>query len=179
MRILAVLVPLILCVLMSFGQSSLPIGEKQLNVGSGKSTGGVPIYVGLDYGLSQDITLGGEFSARRSLGGWKEPQYREDLLGLGANINYHFNRLIGIPGEWDAYIGLNGGYYFNISTSQDYNGFGVGGQLGGRYFIDNNIAIHLEFGPRSNGLAGINLGITYKFLPKRKKKKSSKKSTSS
>ena len=172
MQKITILIPLLIFTLASFGQSALPKGQAQLNAGTGKSTWGVPIYIGLDYGMRKNITLGGEISGRRSLGGWKEKAYREDILGLAANGNYHFNTLIGIPSEWDLYIGGNVGYY-SFFTTQDgnYGRLGLGGQLGGRYFLNEKTAIHLEFGTGGLDLAGIKLGVTHKLYPKTKKKK--------
>ena len=37
-------------------------GEVQLNAGVGISGWGVPVYIGLDYGISKDVTLGGQLS---------------------------------------------------------------------------------------------------------------------
>ena len=46
----------------SQAQAPLQIGENQLNVGIGTSSWGLPLYVGLDHGIHEDISVGGELS---------------------------------------------------------------------------------------------------------------------
>ncbi len=38
--------------------------KTQLNLGVGLSGWGIPVYLGLDFGVSRDVTLGGEISFR-------------------------------------------------------------------------------------------------------------------
>ena len=45
-------------------QSPIEVGQMQFNGGFGFSNYGLPVYVGLDYGLMDDISIGGEFSFR-------------------------------------------------------------------------------------------------------------------
>jgi outer membrane immunogenic protein len=45
-------------------QSPISPGEKQLNAGFGISTWGLPVYVGVDFGVAQDFSLGGVVSYR-------------------------------------------------------------------------------------------------------------------
>ncbi len=160
--------------LLSYGQSSLPQGEKQWNAGVGRSTYGIPIYAGIDYGLRHNITLGGETSFH-----WDGPGVRLGMFGIAANANYHFNRLIGIPEEWDAYIGLNTGLYSIRWSKETTAVIGVGGHIGGRYFFDEKTGINLEFGTGGTDLAGVKLGITSRIIPESRKKSKKKKSTSS
>jgi hypothetical protein len=150
------------------GGSSIVLakGSKQLNAGIGLSTWGLPIYVGLDYGLGKNWTLGGEGSFRshrESFGGIK---FNHTILGLGANANYHFNEILNIPSPWNLYAGANIGF-FVWSSPNNYrgtgsSGLGIGGQIGGRYFLNDNLGLNLEFGG-GNSFSGGKFGLTYKF----------------
>jgi outer membrane immunogenic protein len=135
--------------LMLQAQCPLEVGGKQLNAGVGFSGWGVPLYVGLDYGLVEDITLGGKLSLTTHQG-------NDLIIGLAANGNYHFNTLLDIPKEWDFYAGLTCGYFAN----SDF-GLGLYAQIGGRYFFKNNFGLNLELG--GGNISGGTFGITYKF----------------
>lgn len=155
---------------LSFGQR-LQEGEKQLNAGVGFNSGGwdVPIYVGLDYGIYPDITVGGiltyvsrDFSyteGRKDKGTW---------LSIGARGDYHFNTLLEIPNNWDLYAGLTLAYnYFNYDyeyNGHDYDKSGIGltMQVGGRYYFDEQWAVNLEFSG-GNVASGGKIGVSYKF----------------
>ncbi len=147
-------------------QSPLVKGGKQLNAGLGFSGWGVPIYVGMDFGVYKDITVGFEGSFRshnERIGG---TNYGSTIFGISGNGNYHFNTLLEIPSKWDVYAGLNLGYYF-WSTSSNYQGSGASGlglnaQVGARYFFKNNFGLNLEFGG-GNAFSGGKFGITYIF----------------
>ena len=147
-------------------QSPLEVGGKQLNAGVGFSGWGIPLYVGLDYGLVEDITLGGELSFRSYHNNFAGIKYSHTIFGISANGNYHFNTLLDIPSEWDFYAGLNIGYFIWISTANYLgsgdSGFGIGAQIGGRYFFKDNFAVNLEFAG-GNSLSGGKMGISYIF----------------
>lgn len=146
-------------------QASLDKGATQLNAGVGFSTWGVPVYVGIDYGVTSDITVGGEFSYR-SYSAYSG--YRQSIIGISANGNYHFNRILNLPSEFDLYAGVSLGYYI-VSSNDTYDGvkstassgLGFSGQVGARYFFTNNFGLNLEFG--GGNVSGGKFGITYKF----------------
>jgi len=148
---------------MSFGQNSLPMGKTQLNFGVGFSDWGVPLYVGLDYAVSDDVTLGGEFTYRSYRDQVNNIYYDHSIEGIAGNFNYHFNNLLSIPPNWDLYAGLNVGFY--IWNSPDTyqgsytSGLGLGLQIGGRYFISRRVALNLEFGG-GNAFADGKFGLT-------------------
>jgi len=53
------------CLLLSanlFAQGPVAKGQAQLNAGLGLSSWGLPIYVGVDFGVHPDVTVGGEIS---------------------------------------------------------------------------------------------------------------------
>lgn len=152
-------------------QGTLGEGNLQLNAGVGLSGWGVPVYVGLDYGITEDITVGGEISYRSHSENWGYGKWKHTGIGFFANGNYHFNRILNIPSEIDFYAGLSLGFY-NWTTKYDgegslsyggslNSGLGFAGQIGGRYFFTDQFGINLEFNGGST--TGGKLGITYKF----------------
>jgi len=139
-----------------FAQGPIGKGEKQLNGGVGLSAWGIPVYVGLDYGVTPDISVGGEFSFR---------SYWGTIIGIDVNGNYHFNKLLSLPKPWDLYGGLNLGYYsWSASTGYtgSYSGVGVGLQVGGRYYFNNKFGVNVELGGATVA-SGLKLGVSYKF----------------
>jgi len=159
---------LALCLLgaLAFGQGPITEGQKQLNVGVGSSSWGVPLYLGLDYCVYKDITVGGELSYRYYTDHYLNDRYYHSIIGIAGNGNYHLNDILGLPSRWDFYAGLNLGFYIWNSPS-DYqgsqsSGLGLGAQIGGRYYINNKIGINLEFGS-GNAFSGGKLGVTIKL----------------
>ncbi len=145
-------------------QSPLARGGKQLNAGVGFSGWGVPLYLGMDFGALQNLTLGFEGSIRSYDQHVHDRNYNSSIIGISANGNYHFNALMSIPSNWDFYAGLNLGFYFWSSPSdypyKDSSGLGLNAQIGGRYFFTNRFGLNLEFGG-GNAFSGGKFGITY------------------
>jgi len=153
----------------SFAQGTLGKGGKQLNAGLGFSDWGVPLYVGFDFGVHENITVGPALSFRNysyTRGGYK---YKQSLTIISFNGNYHFNKLIDLPEPWDLYAGLTLGYLFwsdvKSSSGVFYEGessaVGLDLQIGARYFFTDQFGINLEFGGGTT--TGGHFGITYKF----------------
>jgi outer membrane immunogenic protein len=120
----------------------------------------------LDFGVSRDITVGFEASFRDYRQNYNETNYRSSIFGISGNGNYHFNRVLNIPGNWDFYAGLNLGFYV-WSSPNGYPGggeseLGLGLQIGGRYFITHNFGLNLELGGGSAFSDG-KFGITCIF----------------
>lgn len=161
-----VTVALLLFTGLGFGQGSLPEGRTQLNMGVGLSEWGVPIYIGFDYGVHPDITVGGEFSYRSYNENWKDNSYHHKVMGFSGNGNYHFNNVLDLPRDWDFYAGLNLGFY--IWSSPDAyggshsSGLDLGAQIGGRYYLSDKVGLNLEFGG-GNAFSGGKFGITIKL----------------
>lgn len=147
-------------------QAPLGKGGRQLNAGLGFSDWGVPIYCGVDFGVHPDITLGIEGSLRSYSDNWGNHSYSHTIFGFSGNGNYHFNKVLEIPSNWDFYAGLNLGFYIWSSTAgyggSGSSGLGLGLQVGGRYFINNKFGLNLEFGG-GNAFSGGKFGITYRF----------------
>ncbi|PVX52286.1 outer membrane protein with beta-barrel domain [Balneicella halophila] len=169
MKKLTVIVAMLSLATLSFGQRLMP-GETQLNAGFGFNSGDweIPIYVGVDYGVHPDVTVGGILSYSSA-----DIKYHGDKddgtwLSIGARGDYHFNTILEIPNNWDVYAGLTLAYN-NFSYDHDWDGYdyddsgiGLAAQIGGRYYFQDNFAINLEFGG-GNIASGGKIGITYKF----------------
>ncbi len=166
MKKIVLSIGLLFFVVLAMAQSPLPKGKSQLNAGLGFSSWGVPVYVGFDYGVHKDISIGGELNFHSYHEKYYGSTYNHTVLGLLFNSNYHFNTILQIPSNWDFYAGLNIG--FNFWNSPDGypggydNGFGLGAQVGGRYFFNNKFGINLEFGGGSASTGG-KIGITIKL----------------
>jgi len=149
-----------------FAQYALPIGKAQLNAGVGFSSCCTPIIVGLDYGIHKDISVGGEVSYVSYGEDLLGSNYSHTIIGILANGNYHFNNLFKIDKQFDLYAGVNIGYFYWKSPSgyggSSASGLGLGSQVGGRYYFNENFGVNLEFGG-GNTTSGGKVGITYKF----------------
>jgi hypothetical protein len=149
-----------------FAQSPIAKDQLQFNAGVGFSSWGVPFYFGLDYGVHEDITLGGEVSFRSYRERWSGDDYNHTVLGISGNGNYHFNRILEIPRNWDFYAGLNLGFYIWNSPDKyegsHTTGLGLDAQIGGRYYFTNKFGINLEFGS-GNAFSGGKFGISLKL----------------
>jgi outer membrane immunogenic protein len=150
----------------ALAQCPIEKGQAQLNAGVGFSNFGLPVYVGLDYGVHKDITVGGEVSFRSYNNTYGNTKYKHSIIGIAGNANYHFNSILAIPTKWDLYAGLNIGYYI-YNSSGTYagaavSGLGVGGQIGGRYYFTDKVGINLELGGANVGSGG-KLGVSVKL----------------
>lgn len=147
-------------------ESPISKGQTQLNFGTGFSSWGLPLYIGLDYGVHPDITIGGEVSFRSYNNNWNSAKYRHSIIGISGNGNYHFNRIMNIPSNWDFYAGLNIGFYIWNSSSEykgsGTSGLGLGAQIGGRYYWNDKWGVNLEFGG-GNAANGGKIGVSMKF----------------
>jgi len=167
MRKLLLIVVLALISGLTFSENLSAQGKNQLNLGVGFSNWGVPLYIGIDHYVSTDVTLGGEFSYRGYREHWKDNDYYDrNVMGFSGNANYHFNTVLEIPRTWDLYAGLNVGFYVWNSIDNYYgdnnSGLGLGGQIGGRYYLSNKVGLNLEFGG-GNAFRGGKVGLTIKI----------------
>ena len=160
-------ITLIICALsivaFSFGQQtkeakqqgSIDKSKLQFNAGIGLSTWGLPLYIGADYWINDDITIGLEASFRyRFLHAWKY-----GYIGGSINANYHFTKILQLPENMDVYGGLSAGPYIGFGSfiGSSFN-FGIAGQVGGRYKINDKMWVNAELGGGS--FSGAKIGIT-------------------
>lgn len=135
----------------------LNVGQSQFNIGTGFSTWGMPIYMGVDYGVTPDITLGGEATLRfHNHGSW---------VGIYGNGNYHFVNLLNMPSNTDFYAGLCLGFDVWLPDDGHENahnsGLGLGVQVGGRYYFNDRLGLNLEIG--GGFVSGGKIGISCKL----------------
>jgi outer membrane immunogenic protein len=166
MRKLFLLVGLMFLITIVNAQNPLGKGKKQLNAGLGFSNWGLPVYVGLDFGVHPDISVGAEICFHSYNERYNNSNWHHNVLGISANGNYHFNRIMNIPSTWDFYAGLNIGFNFWNSPDNYHGsygtGLGLGAQIGGRYFLSKRFGLNLELGG-GNASTGGKFGITYQF----------------
>lgn len=152
----------------AYSQATLPEGSKRLNAGFGFSNFGLPVYLGLDLGLTDEVTIGPQVSFRTYSQNIFGTTYRQNLIVIGVNADYHFNTLLELPSEIDVYGGLHVGYYLWEDANDvlgvggfESSGVGVSLHVGGRYFITPELAFNLELG--GGTASGGKIGITYQF----------------
>lgn len=142
-------------------------GDMQINAGIGLIGFGIPIYAGLDYFVTNDISLGveGSFNTFNETNYLFE--YQPKIYGVAVVGNFHFNKVLKIPAKYDFYAGFGINYfkwtYENAAFLEDTGtGVGFGAQLGGRYFFSKKFAVNIELGGSSTTSA-TRFGITYKL----------------
>ena len=159
-------------------QAPLEVGGVQLNAGVGTTGWGIPVYVGLDFGIVRDVTLGAQVSFQtenhRYYYSNNSYNYSSSAIGIGVNGNYHFNRILDMPSKFDFYAGANVTFYIWNDRYDDNNNniiypennnttLAPGVQVGGRYFFTDNFGLNLELLAGETGTTGAKFGITYKF----------------
>lgn len=164
-RNLFILLAFLSYVSVSFAQAPPGKGGKQLNVGLGFSDWGVPVYIGADFGVHDDVTIGPKVSYRKRNYRFLGDDYSQTLIVLGFNGNYHFNKLLNLEDKWNLYAGLTLGYYLwsdsEVGGARS-SGIGLDLQIGGRYFFNDKLGLNLEFGGGSGVGAG-SIGLTIKL----------------
>ena len=145
----------------SFGQEKkaqkveVDKSKLQLNAGFGLSYvtyyAAFPIYLGADYWINQDITVGLEGIFRIG---------HHISVGGVVNGNYHFNKLLDLPDNLDLYAGLSAGPYFVFGATPPLR-IDIHFQAGGRYKLTDKLWLNGELGGGS--LTGAKFGITYKL----------------
>ena len=145
--------------------------DKLLNAGIGISGWGVPIYASIEFGVVDNISVGAGLSYQSDTERVSNFKWSHDILGIMVFGNYHLNEVLDIPDQFDLYAGLSLGYYSWSTKSNDAvinyggsgsGGLGIAGQIGGRYFVTDNVGINLELGGGSVLSSG-RLGVTVTF----------------
>lgn len=148
-------------------------GMTQLNFGIGVSGWGVPVYLGMDFGIADKVTIGPQISHRtyKENYGWFGNAYkvRYSITNLSFRGDYHYGGHIdALPSELDLYGGLSLGYTiwtdnYDGSDNLDLRSSGVylGIQAGARWYFHPNWAANAEVSGSS--LSGLTVGLSYKF----------------
>lgn len=167
-----------LCVSEAVAQFN-PYSEKAIlgNAGIGISGYGIPIYASVDFGIADNITLGGGIGYQRDTESFSflgtTTKWRHSIFNITARGSYHFNEILSLEDNWDIYGGLDLGYYIwdtklsEGGTNVSYSGSGSGGlgvaiRGGARYFFKENLAANLEVGG-GNVLSSARIGVTLKL----------------
>lgn len=144
-------------------------GFKQVNFGVGVSTWGVPIYAGMDFGITDKITIGPRISYRRYGDNFGVNDFHYSIFNISFRGDYHFgNHIDGIPEQLDLYGGLSLGYTI---WSDNYDGpfdndleesrAFIALQGGARWYFNENWGANAEVSGGS--LSGLEIGLSYRF----------------
>ena len=128
-------------------------GQKELNIGLGLNTDGLPLYASFDFPVARNVTVSPVVGVT-----WADPV---SYISLAGAVNYHFNQLMKIPSNWDLYAGGNIGFHFFTGNTTGTTPLEFSLQIGGRYFWNKNWGINLELGG-GTGYGGL-IGVTRRF----------------
>ncbi len=113
-------------------ESVLAKSKVQLNAGTGFYSGGFPVYAFVDFTLSPDWTVGPQINF---------VFYDNFSFVVSGRADYHFNKLLNIPRDWDLYAGATMGVNFSRRIS-----FSSGIHVGGRWYWDKTWGLNVEIG---------------------------------
>ena len=155
-------------------------GFKEFDFGIGTGfnySGGLPLYLGFDLGLSDPFTLGPRVVYRTytlsttSFGG-VNLKTTSNFINIGLRGNYHYSTHIqDLPPNLDLYGGL--GLYLavaNVSVTEDLTNTTTNTsssnaqlniQLGARWYFTDKWGVNLEF--TGGNLSGADIGLSYKL----------------
>lgn len=144
-------------------------GFKQINLGVGVSSWGVPVYAGFDYGVTEKITVGGRVSYRSYDVGWFGQNFQYSIINIGFRGDYHFGaHILDFPPELDLYGGLTLGYSAWKQDFDDITGYSAESsraylalQAGGRWYFNEKWGANIEFAGGS--FTGLEIGASYRF----------------
>ncbi len=140
-------------------------GFTQLDFGTGTSNYGIPIYVGMDFGVGNKITIGPRlsFSHHNSGGG-----YNYNIFNILFRADYHWGAHIsGLPSELDLYGGLSAGYSvwnedFDGSNPNNHSNRGiVYAQVGARWYFSETWGVNAEIS--GGATSGFEVGMSVRF----------------
>jgi outer membrane immunogenic protein len=134
---------LLITVTALFAQNPLIRKDVILQSGFGfsfKEMSGIPFYLGVAYGLTNEMSIGGEFSNSVS----KTMVNR----AIKAKWSYHLKRALALPEKWDIYGGVGLGYYtYSLKNgSQKENGPDISAHIGLSHFFSYKFGVNLEYG---------------------------------
>lgn len=150
-------------------------GFKQVDFGVGFSNWGVPVYGGLDFGVSDKITIGPRISYRRHGNDYRylgtNYGYHYNIFNLGFRGDYHYGgHISGLPNELDLYGGLTVGAtiwsddYDGNNGDPDFEDSGalVKVQAGARWYFHDRWSANAEV-YSGNRFSGLDFGLSYSF----------------
>ncbi len=148
LKVIAILFFLSGAVMAQGFRAPLSKGQKQLNMGLGFDSYGLPIYGSVDFAVHDEVTIGPQVNI----------VFYDNItaFSIGFRGDYHFNRLFEITPDWDVYGGANIGVGFNGHDDLD-----LGLQIGGRYYWSRKWGLNLEFA--GGNTFSTKLGVSMKF----------------
>lgn len=149
MKKVTLLLAMVALVTLGFSQGAAPLskGEKQLNFGLGFNNHGLPLYGTMDFAIHNDWTLGPVVKI----------VFGDDVwFGALGRVDYHWNRLLNIPSNWDFYAGASIGFLAGGDFELD-----AGVQVGGRWYWSDKWGLNLEFGGGTG--YGTSFGLSMKL----------------
>jgi hypothetical protein len=179
-RILLISLLLVIAVSLSFSQIAYKKGDQVVNLGFGLGglasaygSSGIAITGGYEYGVNENISVGGVLGFSSSTEDWYSGQYKYTYILIGARGSYHYDLfhnpnidtygglLVGyniVSSSWTWANGYSSANWITPSNSSSYLEFGL--FVGGRYYFDPHWAVQAELG---YGLGILNIGIAYKL----------------
>lgn len=117
MKKLAILFAFIVFSTMSFAQEEAheTTKEKAINFGLGYNEG-FPIYFGMEWEMFRDISLGFAVSSNLNAFDW----VRFNIKG-----DYYFDRIIGLPHNFDFYAGISAGVKTDFEKEKTSSGLDI------------------------------------------------------
>jgi len=135
-------------------------------VGLGVNGSGIALGAGYEYGVTNEISVGGLFDYYS----WSEYAWAKGTyIIIGPQGNYHFGNLFKWDSKVDPFAGLVLAYEsISWDLSNPYipgwtgssGGLVLGGQIGIRYFVSPNLALYGQLG---FGITYLNIGVDFKF----------------
>lgn len=146
-------------------QYPLEAGRLQFNLGTGYTNQGIPAYLGADFGIAENLSMGLDGSYRFFNENFGNVMYKHSIITVLGNVNYHFNTMFKLRDHTstDLYGGFSGGYVMAESPAL-YNG-GVetsavfGAQFGYRMFFNEKLCLDLQVNAMSTYM-GVRIGLT-------------------
>lgn len=146
-------------------QYPLEQGRLQVNLGTGYTNQGIPAYLGADFGIAENLSLGVDGSYRFFNENFGNIMYKHSIITVLGNVNFHFNKMFKLRDHTstDLYGGFSGGYVMAESPAL-YNG-GVetsavfGAQFGYRMFFNEKLCLDLQVNAMSTYM-GARIGLT-------------------
>lgn len=149
-------------------------GDKLLNLGLGLGSyygGGVPIGASLEFGVTDNISVGPQIDYYSWSYGYVGYKWRYTFIPIGVRGSYHANELLNLNNDkLDLYGGVSLGYYISkYSDNTGYTGtydnaYGgrafLGVHVGGRYYFKPNLGGFAELG---YGVSTLKVGVAFKF----------------
>jgi hypothetical protein len=180
-RILLLSMLIVFVASLSFGQMAYQKGDQVINLGIGLGgfagvygSGGIAITGGYEYGIHENISLGGVVGySSSSQDVWGDYGWKYTYILIGARGAYHLDLFH--KKDIDTYGGVLLGYNIVSSSAkgtEPVHGWGwssyspsasylaIGVFIGGRYYFDPRWAVQVELG---YGLGILNVGIAYKL----------------